>query len=88
MGFQELKCPNCQFPALVKEDGSAVCSHCGGTFTFKAGEAHLSNVGEFDAVKRDVEELKQRLPASTPAEPPADVAESDVAEDEEGEDDL
>jgi hypothetical protein len=78
---------------VLKEDGTAVCSHCGGSFTWKAGEAKLTQVGEFDAIKADVEELKQRLPASTPAgETPADPSppvEEDVeVEDEDEDEDL
>jgi len=84
----ELKCPNCGTPAIPKDGGDCVCATCGGTFTFKAGEARLKNVGELDKLQADVDELKQRLPASTPAqdEPPAEELGDEEQEDDDDED--
>lgn len=78
---QELKCPNCGPGTKThKSEKGIVCEQCGGTFTFIAGEAKLKEIGELDKVKADVEELKQRLPASTPA---ADVEEAQKTEEPE-----
>jgi uncharacterized Zn finger protein (UPF0148 family) len=71
MADQQLKCPNCGSAVTVKADGTAVCGTCGGSFSWQAGEAKLEGVGELDALKADVDELKKRLPASTPAQEPA-----------------
>jgi uncharacterized Zn finger protein (UPF0148 family) len=89
----ELKCPNCGTPAAGKEGVKIVCAQCGGTFEYTAGEAKLTAVGEIDKIRTDVEELKQRLPASTPAAEPAvdpnpDLEDPDIDDDEEDEDDL
>jgi uncharacterized Zn finger protein (UPF0148 family) len=87
----ELKCPNCGTAAIPRENGDCVCATCGGTFTFKAGEARLKNAGELDKLQADVDELKQRLPASTPAanDPPAgEPNEEEVDAEDEDEDDL
>lgn len=80
----ELKCPNCGTPAVGFEDGKVVCVHCGGTFTFVEGEARLAGVGEYDQLKEtveshaaDIDELKQRLPASVPADAPDEDEEPD-----------
>lgn len=81
----ELKCPNCGIVAIPKDDGTLVCATCGGTFTFTAGEARLGDIGELDKLQADVDELKQRLPASTPAETIEEPAE-EIEEDEDEED--
>jgi uncharacterized Zn finger protein (UPF0148 family) len=94
----ELKCPNCGTPAAIGKEGvKIVCSQCGGTFEYSAGEAKLTAVGEIDKIRTDVEELKQRLPASVPAaQPPEDPSatpdspfddDEDLTEDDD-EDDL
>ena len=75
-------CPNCGPGTKVhKGEKGYTCETCGGTFTFVVGEPKLAVVGELDRVKADVEELKQRLPASTPMA--ASVAESETTEDTE-----
>lgn len=94
----DLKCPNCGTVAAGSE-GKIVCATCGGTFEFVAGEAKLKDIGEVDRIKKTVErhdadlaEIKQRLPASSPAlQPPEDPSgESDPPfdDDEEDEEDL
>lgn len=83
MPTTELTCPNCGpgTKAHATEKGH-VCETCGGTFTFIAGEPKLAAVGELDKVKADVEELKRRLPASSPAaEPVLDAPDDDEEED-------
>jgi len=93
----ELKCPNCATPAASGSEGKIVCATCGGTFEFHAGEAKLKSIGEIDQIKADVEELKQRLPASSPAQPPEEPSDTpdspfdddpDIGDDEEDEDDF
>jgi uncharacterized Zn finger protein (UPF0148 family) len=89
---KELKCPNCGAAAVPKEDGSLVCPTCGGTFTFKEGEARLAKAGEFDQVKADIEELKKRVPAGDALPPvgpdPGHVTDDgDLAEDDDEEED-
>lgn len=70
---KEFSCPNCGPGTKVHQsEKGTVCETCGGTFTYVAGEAKLQDIGELDKVKADVEELKQRLPASTPAADPAE----------------
>ncbi|MCU0916907.1 MAG: hypothetical protein MUC88_20455 [Planctomycetes bacterium] len=61
-------CPNCGpgTKTHASEKGT-VCEQCGGTFTYVAGEAKLHQIGELDQLRADVEEIKQRLPASSPA---------------------
>lgn len=73
----ELKCPNCGEPAAAGDAGKTiVCAKCGGRFKFISGEAKLQSVSDFDRLRADIEELKQRLPASVPAkETPADPPE-------------
>jgi uncharacterized Zn finger protein (UPF0148 family) len=84
----ELKCPNCGTPAHAAEAGKKiVCASCGGTFEYVAGEARLQDVGQLDKLQADIEELKQRLPASTPAADPPAADERDLNEDPEIEDD-
>jgi len=70
-----------------------VCSTCGGTFVFHQGEAKLKGMEEFDKLRADVDELKQRLPASTPAAPqppeePSDSPDSPFDDDDSGDEDL
>jgi len=79
-------CPNCGpgTQTHTSEKGH-VCEKCGGTFTFIAGEAKLAAVGEIDQLKADVEEIKQRLPASVPAAVPPEDPENDQTEDPEAE---
>jgi uncharacterized Zn finger protein (UPF0148 family) len=62
----ELKCPNCGTVGIPGAGGKVTCATCGGTFSFVAGEAKLTDVGQLDKLQADVEELKQRLPASSP----------------------
>lgn len=88
----ELKCPNCGTAATGEPGVKIVCTRCGGTFEFVAGEAKLKGVGEVDRLKETVEqhdvdlrEIKERLPASaSAADPPED--ELDVATDEDEDD--
>lgn len=98
---RELKCPNCGAATVPKEDGSCVCAGCGGTFTFKDGEAHLTNVGEYDKLKGRVDHLETsqaeiaallgqrppRDPPYDPSDPPAPPAEPDANDDTEVDDD-
>ncbi len=62
MAKTELKCPNCGSPALAKEGGKYVCTNieCGATFTFQEGEARLTAVGEYEALRKDVDHIKSR----------------------------
>jgi len=60
---QELKCPNCGTAAAAGSAGKIVCSSCGGTFEFVAGEHKLAGVGDFDKLKSDVEDLKAKVAA-------------------------
>lgn len=90
----DYKCPNCGGPTSKNGDRYVCTGECGGSFEFKAGEAKVTNVGEIDALKADVEELKKRLPASQPShEPPENPqpapktkAEPDEDSDEDDED--
>jgi len=66
----ELHCPNCGATAVPKSDGSAACPQCNGTFTWTAGEAKLTGVGEFEdlqgrvtALEKENAELRKLLPA-------------------------
>jgi len=94
----DLKCPCCGTPGVPGEGGKVVCSQCGGTYTFIAGEAKLTGVAEFDQLKKTVESqaaeldaLKKQLGQGTPngekdGDSPAEVAElDDDEEDEESE---
>lgn len=92
MANKELKCPNCGAVAVPKEDGSCVCPKCGGTFSFKDGEAHLANVGEYDQLKGKVDQLEAgqaelRELLGKPEPPPADPADPDEGPDEIEDDD-
>lgn len=60
MAEKKVKCPNCGTECILKEDGSAVCAGCGGTFTFQEGEARLAGIGEYDQLKKDVDDIKAR----------------------------
>jgi uncharacterized Zn finger protein (UPF0148 family) len=98
---KEYHCPNCGAAAVAKDDGSLVCSKCGGTFTFQEGEAHLAGVGEYDKLKGDVDQLKgdveglkagkpDKLPPATPdGDPDPETPDEDPNdyEDPEDEDD-
>lgn len=57
----ELKCPNCGTPAVAGEGGKVVCTGCGGTFRFRAGEAKLEAVAEFDQLKKKVAEQDDEI---------------------------
>ncbi len=89
-------CPNCGPGTKTHTTAKGhVCETCGGTFTFVAGEAKLQEIGELDKVKADVEELKQRLPASVPAAIPTaeeindgQPPEPDDVEEEDDDEDL
>jgi uncharacterized Zn finger protein (UPF0148 family) len=86
---KDFQCPNCGTPAKGVAGGKIVCVKCGGTFRFEAGEARLNGVVDLDKLQADVEELKQRLPASSPAaEPPADPDESEELLDDDDDEDL
>jgi len=78
-------------------DDSFACPSCGGSFTFKAGEAKLTGVGELDELRNkvashdaDLVELKKALPASRPgAQPPEEPSrnpDSPFDDDDESED--
>jgi transcription elongation factor Elf1 len=55
----DLKCPNCGSAGVAgKQTGELVCSQCGGTFTFKEGEARLAGLDEYDQLKGKVEQLE------------------------------
>lgn len=56
----ELQCPNCGAAGKVhaKGDGDLVCETCGGSFSWKAGEPKLKDVGELDKLKADVDEIR------------------------------
>ena len=86
MATEQLKCPNCGVAGHAKADGSVVCPQCGGTFTFKAGEAKLADVGEFDRTKAKVAEhdadlkaIKEQLGIGAAEPPAADEAASEPA---------
>lgn len=87
-------CPNCGTHLKGKPDEKIVCDTCGGSFTFVAGEAKLTGVGEFDQLKTKVGELEAgqaelRQQLGQPAQPPADPQqEPPVTEDDEDEEDL
>lgn len=87
----ELKCPNCGTAAAGAKAGTRiVCVTCGGTFEYIADEAKLKDIGVIDQLQADMEELKKRMPVSTPgAEPPRDESDDrDDLGDEQDEDDL
>jgi ribosomal protein L37AE/L43A len=95
---KELMCPNCGTKALSKERGAKiVCTACGGTFSYVAGEAKLQAVGELDKLTNDVEQLKAGqaelaakvgMPAPPTEQPPAhDELEERTDWQEEDEDD-
>lgn len=98
---KELKCPNCGAAAVQKQDGCCVCTNkeCGGTFTFKEGEARLAGVGEYEQLKGKVEQIeahqaeidelvgrKPKPDEILPDDPPADPHGNDPEDDEEEED--
>lgn len=60
MAEKELICPNCGpgTKCHAKDGGGLVCEACGGTFTWTAGEPTLTDVGELERLKGDVEQLK------------------------------
>lgn len=73
---EDLKCPNCGGATIDGGAGKRVCGTCGGSFTFVAGEAKLTSVGELEKIKgsvekheRQIEEIRKQLPGPTPAEP-------------------
>jgi len=72
----ELKCPNCGTPAAAGSKGRIVCTSCGGTFEFAAGEHKLVGVGDFDKLAKDVEDLKAKV-AAPPADPVKPAADDD-----------
>jgi uncharacterized Zn finger protein (UPF0148 family) len=89
--MSDLKCPNCGADSVAGKDGRRICPACGGSFKFEAGENRLVGVGEFDQLKKQVEdqqatiaELTARLAGEepTPAEPDGDQDEGD--DDDEG----
>lgn len=93
----DLKCPNCGCPCASGDGGKAVCAQCGGSFVWNGPEAKLVGVGEIDELKEtvdkqgaDLEELKKRLPASSPAaaapEETGDTDDRDDVEDDDEED--
>ena len=67
------KCPKLRSGGIAGANDTYACPSCGGTFSFQGGEPKLTAVGELDKLKdamsetrADLEELKQRLPASVP----------------------
>lgn len=96
--MSDRKCPNCGAVGVPGANDSYACPACGGSFAFKAGEAKLTDVGELDRLKEkldkhdvDLDELKKRLPASSPAAVPDDDGPSEAEPDgylDEDEEDL
>jgi uncharacterized Zn finger protein (UPF0148 family) len=93
--MSDRKCPNCGSPGVAGTNDSFACPACGGTFTFTAGEAKLTGVGELDRIKKtiaahdaDLVELKKVLPASRPGvvEPDESPDEDDRDEDDDADD--
>jgi uncharacterized Zn finger protein (UPF0148 family) len=99
--MSDRKCPNCGAVGVPGTGDRFTCTTCGGTFTFVAGEAKLTAVGEIDRIKETVaqqgnelEELKKRLPAASPGQqPPEDPSDNpdapfDDDDDDDDEEDL
>jgi hypothetical protein len=90
MAEKELQCPNCGPGTKTHQsEQGTVCEQCGGTFTFAAGEAKVKEVGRLDQLEADLQEIKERLPASTPAaqpEPDPDPENEPSVDDDEEED--
>jgi uncharacterized Zn finger protein (UPF0148 family) len=91
--MSDRKCPNCGAGCAAGSDGAYACGACGGSFTFQAGEAKLTGVGELDRLRdtvkqhgEDLAEIKKSLPASRPGqqppEDPSSVPDSPFDDDE------
>jgi len=93
---KELKCPNCGAGAVEKEGGGLVCPACGGTFTFREGEARLEGIGEYERLKGKVDQIEAHQaeidallgkPPDPTDDPPEDPAKPGQEPDDDEDDD-